>query len=93
MLKSLVTRRCGSKEIGKAGVTASLERQVARMFHTRELIKIKALDTCGEDAGEAAAMLAEKTEAQVVDVVGRTALLYRRNLEVPDGKRVSLPEE
>lgn len=78
-------------QIGKAGLTEPLQRQVAMTLIHRELIKVKTLDTCGETIDEVVAKLTADTDAAVVAVVGRTALLYRPNPDLPASKRIKLP--
>ena len=62
----------GREELSE-GVLASTE--VALEDH--ELIKVKLQEGCLTDRRELASQLAAKTGAQVVQVLGRTILLYR----------------
>lgn len=62
----------GREELSE-GVLASTE--VALEDH--ELIKVKLQEGCLTDRRELASQLATKTRAQVVQVLGRTILLYR----------------
>ena len=75
-------------QIGKGGVEESLIKQVDDALEARELIKIKALETAPLSAKEAAAALAEATGADVVQVVGRAIVLWRKSskLQVASGK-------
>jgi RNA-binding protein len=64
--------------IGKEGVSGGVVDVVASAFGTRELLKIKVLDTSPLDARESAEMLASRIEdAHVVQVIGKTIVLYR----------------
>jgi len=77
-------------QIGKDGVTHAVLQTIADAFHTRELLKIKALESCPEPAGQVGATVAEQLPGvQVVQVIGRTVVLYRRHSEKPE---VALPE-
>lgn len=67
--------------VGKDGVTESLLKTVEECLEDHELLKIKLLDTCPCDRREAASDMAAKTGAHVVQVLGRTILLYRRSEE------------
>ena len=49
----------------------------------RELIKMHVLDNCPLDAREAAQELAEKTESEVVQVIGNRLVLFKRNPKEP----------
>ena len=75
-------------QIGKGGVEENLIKQVDDALEARELIKIKALETAPLSAKEAAAALAEATGADVVHVVGRAIVLWRKSnkLQVASGK-------
>ena len=66
-------------QIGKGGVEENLVKQVDDALEARELIKIKALETCPDDAITAAETLAAQTGADVIQVVGRTIVLWRKS--------------
>lgn len=66
-------------QIGKGGVEENLVKQVDDALEARELIKIKALETCPDDAKTAAETLAAQTGADVIQVVGRTIVLWRKS--------------
>ena len=55
----------------------------------RELIKGKSLETSPLSAREAAEEIAEATNSEVVQVVGRKFVLYREN---KDDKKIVLPK-
>jgi RNA-binding protein len=64
--------------IGKEGVTRGVVDVVASAFATRELLKIKVLDTSPLDAEESAELLATRIAgAHVVQVIGKTIVLFR----------------
>ena len=84
-LKSLAHSLKPILQIGKDGVTDALARSVEDAFHTRELFKIKVLDSAPIDAREIADMIAGAIEnAHVVQVIGRTIVLYRPDPEAPE---------
>lgn len=70
-------------QIGKGGVTENTVMQASEALAARELIKYRVLETCPLSAREAAAILAEKTGAEVVHVIGSRLVLYRPNPEKP----------
>jgi RNA-binding protein len=70
-------------QIGHEGVTDALIREADRQLETHELIKIRVGESSPADRHEAADTLAEKTQAQVAQVLGRTALLYRQRKDNP----------
>jgi len=84
-------RSCAAMvQVGKAGLTVALVAQVDKLLNQRELIKVKVLEAADMGADELADLLGESTAAAVVDVVGRTAVLYRPNPALPQAKRIKL---
>jgi RNA-binding protein len=63
--------------VGKGGVVDTVIKQADDALAARELIKGRTLETAPETAKETAVLIAEKVDAQVVQVVGRTFVLYR----------------
>jgi RNA-binding protein len=61
---------------------------VAEALEARELIKISVLKNCLDDPKEIAAVLAERTKSQVVQVIGRKIVLYKESKE---HKKINLP--
>jgi RNA-binding protein len=74
--------------VGKEGVTDGLVRATDSALTTHELIKVKMQREAG-DRHEAAIALAARTGAVLAQVLGRTALLYRRHPEKP---KIALPK-
>lgn len=74
--------------IGKDGVSENTLNQADGALGARELIKGRVLNTAPEGPEETAAAIAEATGAELVQVVGRNFLLYRRNLKEP---KIELP--
>jgi len=71
--------------IGNDGVTDAVVRAVADALNTRELLKVKALETAPGSIREAAdALAAAIPGAQVAQTIGRTAVLYRPDPEKPE---------
>ena len=77
-LKSLAMTMAPVFQIGKAGVTPELTQAVDEALEARELIKLAVLKNCLEDGSQMAAVLAERTHAEVVQVIGRKIVLYRQ---------------
>ncbi|MFR7992685.1 MAG: ribosome assembly RNA-binding protein YhbY, partial [Lachnospiraceae bacterium] len=67
--------------VGKAGVTPELTQAVSEALEARELIKINVLKNCMDEPKELASVLAERTRAAVVHVIGRKIVLYRESKE------------
>ncbi len=69
--------------LGKAAMTDAVVAEVKAALDAQELVKVKLLQTVDGDRREIAAKLAEAGDAELVQVIGRMALLYRRNEEKP----------
>lgn len=70
-------------QIGQQGINERVVAATANALSAHELIKVKLLDSCAAGRHEAAEELAAKTGAEVVQVLGRTILLYRAAVENP----------
>ena len=75
--------------VGKNGVTDSLAKEAKRALHDHELIKVRVMQEAPVDRQEAAEDLAQRTDAVLAQVLGRTFLLYRRNDKKP---KIVLPK-
>ena len=74
--------------LGKGGLSEPLLRQAEDALAARELIKGKVLETAPFSSREAAEQVAQAVCAEVVQVIGRTFVLYRRNQKEP---KIQLP--
>ncbi len=70
-------------QVGKNGIQDTLIAQVNDALRVRELIKLRVLDNSPYTAREAADEIAEKTGADVVQVVGSRFVLFKRNPKEP----------
>ncbi len=70
-------------QIGKAGVAPSVVSGAAGVIAGRELIKVRVLKNSPEEPATAIAQLAEGVGAELVQVIGRNGLLFKRNTEKP----------
>ena len=64
-------------QIGKNSMTPEVTKAIQEALDARELIKISVLQNCLDDPRQMAEVLAERTHAQVVQVIGRKIVLYR----------------
>jgi RNA-binding protein len=78
-------------QIGKAGVTDALVKQVQQALADHELIKVKIGGECPVDRHQVAARLEGEPGIQIAQIVGRVLLLYKRHPRTPryEGKRVA----
>ena len=70
-------------QIGKNGVTPETVASAEEVFHQRELFKGSVLKNCPEEPDACARMLAERTHAELVKVIGRRFILYRADKDKP----------
>ena len=66
-------------QVGKGDIGETLVAAVDAVLEKRELIKLSVLETAGLAAKEAAEQLAERTNADVVQCIGRRFVLYRES--------------
>ena len=70
-------------QIGKGGITDAAVAQADGALEARELIKGRVLDNAPMNAREAVTELAEKTGADIVQVIGTRFSLYRARKKNP----------
>ena len=68
---------------GKGGISDTMIKQADDALTARELIKGRVLETAPATSREAAEQLAQAVNAEVVQVIGRNFVLYRRNEKDP----------
>lgn len=71
-------------QVGHEGVTEAVVRQCDEQLEAHELIKVKVSENAPEGRQETAEELASRCHAHLAQVLGRTALLYRRRKEKPE---------
>ena len=77
--------------VGREGLSDNLVQSVLDGLKTRELIKIKLGQNCEIPKKEAATLLAERTGATLVQLIGKTIILYLPNKDLKPDKRITLP--
>ena len=75
-------------QIGKGGVSDQMVRSIQEALEARELIKVSVLNNAQDDARTIAPELAQKTGAELVQVIGKTIVLYKESKE---NKIIELP--
>ena len=88
-LKSLAMTMDPIFQIGKNSMTPELTKAVSEALEARELIKVSVLQNCAVDPKELAAVLAERTRSQVVQVIGKKIVLYKEGKN--EKKKIELP--
>lgn len=68
--------------VGQHGLTPSVRQTIDDALRTHELVKIQCTKNAGVDIRQAANDLAQALGADVVQVIGKTATLFRENPEL-----------
>jgi RNA-binding protein len=87
-LRSLAHHLSPIFQVGKGGVNEHLIRHIEEAIETRELMKISILNNCMDDRNDIAEQLASGAQAELVQVIGRTIILYKESKE---HKEIELP--
>lgn len=88
-LRSLAHALKPVAHIGAEGLTDAALRGIQEAFNTRELLKVKVLESAPAGAWETADAIAARLEGvHVAQTIGRTVVLYRRH---PDKPEIQLP--
>ncbi|MCL2564766.1 MAG: YhbY family RNA-binding protein [Defluviitaleaceae bacterium] len=77
-LKGMAQKLTPTFQIGKNGVIPSLTEAIDSYLEVHELVKLSVLDNCELIPKDAAEQLAGRTRSQVVQVIGRKIVLYRK---------------
>ena len=65
-------------QVGKSSVTPELTAAIDEALEKREIIKLSVLKNCFDDPREIAAVIAERTHSQVVQVIGKKIVKKKR---------------
>ena len=82
-LRALGQRLAATLHVGHDGVTDAVVRQADVQLEAQELIKVRVSENALAGRHDVAGKLAERTKAELAQVLGRTALLYREREEEP----------
>ncbi len=87
-LTGIASRDCVAQALGKFGLTDAAIAQIDGLLGHHELVKIKFLDFKDEKR-EIAEELASRTHAELVRVIGNSAILFRQNPN-PEKRQIEL---
>ena len=73
-------------QCGKSSITPEFVAAVTEALEKRELIKISVLQNCADDPKELGIMIAERTRAQLVQVIGKKIVIYKQAKEEKNRK-------
>lgn len=82
-LKSLAMTLDNKYQIGKNAITDNLIIMLDKALISKELIKIDVMKNLDKQINEIAFDLSSRLNADIVQIVGRTIVLFRRNKEKP----------
>ena len=66
-------------QVGKEGVTQNQAKGISDALEAKELLKVKLLESCPDDVKTVALELSVLTKSEVVQIIGRTIVLYRQS--------------
>lgn len=89
-LRALANHMEDILHVGKGGVSDTVCKQADDALTARELIQGRVLPTAPESVRTVAETIAAAVGAEVVQVIGRVFVLYRRHPEEP---KIILPRE
>ncbi len=88
-LSSLASSMTPIFQIGKASLTPEIVTALDEALEKRELIKVSVLKNCADDPKEIASMIGERTHSEIVKVIGKKMIFYRKPKKNP---KIQLPE-
>ena len=77
--------------VGREGISKTVLTAIEEVLRAHELVKIRMQNNCPIDRQEVAKRLSEATGAVVVQVLGKTILLYRENDDPQRDEKIRLP--
>ena len=78
-------------KIGKEGITARLLETIENELLYHELIKVKIGNNSDVKKTAAAQLIPEKTGSSLVQLIGKTLILYKANSTKQKDKRIAIP--
>ena len=82
-LKALIVSDKTKYQVGKSEITDSLITMLDKALEARELIRVEVLKSAVTPVMELTLDLSSRLHADVVSIVGRVIILFRRNKENP----------
>lgn len=79
-------------QIGKEELSPGVIETIKTELINHELIKVKIGSNCGLEKHSSAETIAEQTESSLVQLIGKTIILYKANPKRAKEKRIILPK-
>lgn len=80
-------------QVGKEGLSDKLIEATDQELLRRELVKVKLGKNSGLEKDTAGITLAEATQSSLVQIIGKTLILFRANPKRKKEDRIRLPQE
>lgn len=80
-------------QIGKEGLSQGIINTINTELQNHELIKVKIGNNSGLDKNSTSEEVAQETGAILVQLIGKTFVLFKANPEKPKDKRIILPKK
>lgn len=77
--------------IGKDGLTPGITEAVIEAIEAKELIKVGVLKNCLDEPNEMAAILADRSHSEVVQVIGKKIVLFK-TAKKEENRKIVLPK-
>jgi RNA-binding protein len=79
-------------QIGKEGISARIIETIANELKNHELIKVKIGSNSGLEKNSTCQTVVDQTASTIVQLIGKTIVLYKANPKRPKEKRITLPK-
>lgn len=76
-LKAMGNSLKATVQVGKDGLSENIIDMAEKSLEAHELIKVSILKTCPVSTNEISLDISANTHAEIVQIIGRTILLYR----------------
>lgn len=70
-------------QVGKSGLHEQMVREISDALESRELIKMNLLQNTMEETDDVAKTIAAEIDAEIVQTIGNTIILYRASIKKP----------
>lgn len=79
-------------QIGKEELSPGVLQTIKTELKNHELIKVKIGSNCGLEKHSSSQTIAEQTASSLVQLIGKTIILYKPNPKKPKDKKINLPK-
>ena len=79
-------------QVGKEGLTEAVMDTIRTELIHHELIKVKIGNNSGIDKKEASEIVPQQSESELVQLIGKTLILFKANKKKQKDKRIYLPK-